>query len=47
MHQDGHTALMRAVKDGHTEVMTQLLEMGANIDCADKVGNFSVETVYS
>ena len=30
--QDGWSALMYAAYEGHTEVATQLLEAGANID---------------
>ena len=42
MHQDGHTALMRAVYHGHVGIVTLLLDRGANIDLADKVGAVSV-----
>ena len=30
--QDGASALMYAAMEGHTEVVTQLLQAGANID---------------
>ena len=36
--QDGFTALKLASWNGHSEVVQQLLEAGANIDAADKVG---------
>ena len=39
MNQDGYTALMFAAQYGHDAVVTLLLDRGANIDCADKVGS--------
>ena len=35
--QYGVSALMYAAMEGHTEVVTQLLEAGANTDLQDKV----------
>ena len=35
--QDGDSALMRAVKDGKTEVVVELVKAGANLDLQDKV----------
>ena len=35
--QGGVSALMLAAVEGHTEVVTQLLEAGANTDLQDKV----------
>ena len=35
--QEGGSALMLAVDECHTEVVTQLLKAGANIDLQDKV----------
>ena len=42
IHQNGYTALMWAAHDDHAEMVTQLLDRGAIIDGADKVGAFSV-----
>ena len=39
--QDGWSALMCAASEGHTEVITQLLEAGANTDLQDKVYRLS------
>ena len=35
--QDGNSALMIAVRDGRTEVISLLLKAGANIDLQNKV----------
>ena len=35
--QEGASALMLAAQEGYTEVVTQLLEAGANTDLQDKV----------
>ena len=35
--QDGDTALMMAARDGRTEVVTLLLEAGANADLKNEV----------
>ena len=39
--QDGETALMRAVKRGHTEVVVEMVKGKANLDLQNKVCDFS------
>ncbi len=35
--QGGYTALMRAASNGHVNVVQYLVEVGANLEAADKV----------
>ncbi len=35
--QDGSTALMRAAREGHVNVVQCLVEAGANLEAADRV----------
>ena len=37
MRQDGQTALMKATTNGHTDIVQQLLDRGADVNHADKV----------
>ena len=37
VRQDGHTALMYAARDGHTDTVRPLLERGVNVNHADRV----------
>ncbi len=40
--QGGYTALMRAAKEGHVNVVQYLVEVGANLEAADKVSGHVV-----
>ena len=35
--QDGNSALIKAIKEGNTEVVVELAKAGANIDMQNKV----------
>ena len=41
--KDGVTALMRASRQGHSEVVGKLLEKGASVDVRDKDGKTAVD----
>ena len=38
--QDGDSALMLAVKNGHTNVVVKLVKAGAKLDLQNKVQNY-------
>ena len=47
MHKDEDTALIRAARGKHAAMVTLLLDLGANIDAADKVHTVFVSIVLS
>ena len=42
--QDGESALMRAVREGNTEVVVELVKAGANVDMQDRVCQYNART---
>ena len=40
--QDGHTALMRAARNGHVNVVQYLVRVGANLEAVAKVSGHAV-----
>ena len=44
--QDGDSALMIAVREGRTEVVSLLLKAGANTDLQNKVENIFHDTLF-
>ena len=44
--QDGETALMRASSMGHTEVVVQLLDKGADVNAQTKVFGEAYGAIY-